>query len=174
MTRTMRVTAIALAALVGGAIGVMAAPAAHASDVPLHFDLGVVLPGASATTSQPVDVPRDATVASTTWLDQTGSQDVVWTTALCGKAIGCIPMPDLTGTFLPAGTYELAVSVALPDSPTEENLSASADGAVTFVEASPVLAATGGEWPWPAAMMGAVMCALGAFLLIRRRTERAR
>ena len=40
--------AIALAALVGGSVGLWAAPAAHAADLPLHFDLGVVLPGGSA------------------------------------------------------------------------------------------------------------------------------
>jgi hypothetical protein len=174
MIRGARHLAIALAALVGGAIGASAAGPASASETALEFDLGTIVPGTSATAAQAVALDRDATVATTSWLEDSTSDDVEWSTALCGDSIGCIAMSDLEGTFLRRGTYDLTVSARLPEHVAEDSFSATAGGELTFVEAGSALAVTGGAWPWAAAMMGAVACAIGALLVTRRRTESVR
>jgi LPXTG-motif cell wall-anchored protein len=160
--------AVALAALVGGAIATVAAvPAsASASTVPLTISLGVVMPGASATASHAFVIDRDSVVASAAWVPAAGSA-TTWNVEVCGAA-GCRAVDDLAGAHLAAGDYRLDVTVVMPQDAVD-GTTLSGTGRISLAESHGTLAVTGGSSPWIAAVAGAGICALGALLLVRRR-----
>ncbi|MET0735247.1 MAG: LPXTG cell wall anchor domain-containing protein [Microbacterium sp.] len=160
---------IALAALVGaGAASVVAAPAG-ATTLPLYVDFGVVVPGSTATDVQTVVVDHESVVAKAEWTPVAGPAGTRWDAVLCDAAGDCSAFADILGARVAAGTYTVSMSVTLPWTAEQGEIAAS-EGVVQLVDPAE-LAATGASTPWLAAVVGAVLAALGALLVLRRRPE---
>jgi LPXTG-motif cell wall-anchored protein len=170
---TLRVAAaIALAAVVGGAVAMSASAPASASTVPLTISLGMVLPGSSATASHAFTIPQDAVVADASWTPSAAAPGTDWHVEMCG-ADGCRAIDDLAGAHLAAGDYRLQVTVAMAHDAVP-GTTFSGVGAISLAQSSDSLAVTGGQGPWIAGVVGAAACALGALLLLGRRRRDAR
>ncbi len=148
---TMRL-AIASAALVGGALAFAFAQPASASTVPLTFDFGIVLPGATVTDTQRVIVHHTSIVAAAQWAPSSGPDDVVWRAQICGPDGGCSDFADLRGARVAPGTYTVTMSVTMPESTPQGDIAASG-GFVQLVDQSSGLASTGRTVPWSVALV---------------------
>lgn len=172
---TRRSIRIALLAALGGAtLGFAAtAPAATAASLPLSYDLGIVMPGSSASVTRGFDVPLRSTVAEATF--GAHDSDASWTADLCDSGGRCRAVDALAGTTLDAGDYHLVVAVSMP-ADADGAVSAASSGTITLVQAAATggLAATGGTVPIAAAAVGAILAGGGAMLLIGARRRRDR
>lgn len=168
------VLAVIAAAIVGGACGIAAAAPAAAVTVPLVFDFGVVLPGASADATQEVTVARDSIVSEAVWTHDSGPTSAGWDATICSDAGACRDFSALRGAHVKAGTYTVTMTVTMPVQAQQGEVAVS-HGNVQLVEESDALAVTGGSSGWPLAIAGAAIAGSGALLLVlRRRKERER
>lgn len=168
-----------LAAICGATVGLaLAAPAAQAETLPLTYDLGVVMPGASASVTRDVEVPMRSTVAAASF--GADDADAAWTAHLCGPSGACHAVGDLAGTTLDAGDYRLVVEVTMPaEAATDATANVASTGAITLVPdatapSDGTLPATGGTVPTAAAVIGAALAGGGALLLLGARRRRNR
>lgn len=163
-----------LAALVGASVGVaVAAPAASAETLPLTYDLGIVLPGTTASVERELTVPVRSVVTAATF--DAPDTDAVWTADLCTAAGVCAPIADLDGTTLDAGDYHLVIAVAMSEG-ADGATSVASSGLLTLVQSATTggLPATGGTIPFSAAVIGATFAVGGALLLRAGRRRRDR
>lgn len=166
-----RLIAIGLAAVIGGAVGAASLTAASAVTVPIDADFGILLPGATAEGSTPVEIPSASVVTAAGWTERTGAG--VWGARLC-SATDCTPLEALAGTEITAGSYQVVIDVTMP----ADRLAAgetSASGSIAFMESVELpltdggLAVTGAAMPWIAMIAGATALGTGAAILLRRR-----
>ncbi len=170
-----RHVAIALTALLGGAVGtaLLSAPAA-ASAIPFDVDFGILMPGESREARTEVIVPVISTVTTAGWDEITGNG--MWDAALCDAGDVCTPIDQLVGTTLQIGTYDIVVGITMPTTATDAATSGRGHISLTEIPELPLtddgLAVTGGTMPWIAAAIGAIALGSGAGLLLRRRRDR--
>ncbi|WP_062378652.1 hypothetical protein [Demequina pelophila] len=145
-----------------------AAPISAAATV----DLGTLGPGDVATGTAALDVPVDAVVTSSEWIELSGiARELDISAALCA-ADGCIDVtPGAAGQRVEAGGYTFTVTASLPRLASGTG---TAVGLVTLMQAGE-LSATGGAVRWP--LVALAVAALGAGGILawsgRRRAERA-
>ncbi|MFV0635041.1 hypothetical protein [Demequina sp.] len=119
MTRTRRTVPAMLAAmlLLSGAAFILAtnsSPTRAATPIEVDIDLGSLVPDTPVTESIVVEVPVDATVVRSEWVQLEGiATDIEWTIEMC-EAGSCIDVaPPQTGQAVPAGTYDFIVTGTL-------------------------------------------------------------
>lgn len=169
-----RYVAIALAAVLGGAVGAaLTGGAASASTVPFHADFGLVMPGETREVRSDVVVPVLSTVTTAGWDEVLG--EGAWGAELCDAWGVCTPVDELAGATLAAGTYGLVLGLEMPSDAS--GAATSGRGRIVLTEVPPLplteggLAATGGGLPWIAGAVGAAAVGGGAALVLRRRRE---
>lgn len=154
MTRLSRALPAALVAILLGCAAAMVGgiqTTRAETDVAVDIDLGIIMPGETVTKSLTLDVPQDATVVRSEWVDLDGvAEDMTWDIALCGDP-GCEDVePVNTGASVPAGTWTMSVSGSLPEDVSGDGY---ALGVVTLLAddtatGGGVLPVTGGAVPW--------------------------
>lgn len=166
---------VVLAGILGAAAALgFSAPAATAQTLPITYDLGVVLPGETRTMERPIEIPRDAAVASAGF--DSAAAHAGWNIQLCAE--DCIAVDALAGSILDAGDYRLVVTLTMPADGVAV-LETSAWGSLTLVDAgvagSETLPSTGGNLPVASMAVGAALAAGGTLLVVlagRRRVRR--
>ncbi|GMA34392.1 hypothetical protein [Demequina litorisediminis] len=154
MTRLSRALPAALVAILLGCAAAMAGgiqTTRAETDVAVDIDLGIIMPGETVTKSLTLEVPQNATVVRSEWVELDGvAEDMTWDIALCGDP-GCEDVqPVNTGASVPAGTWTMSVSGSLPEDVSGDGY---ALGVVTLLAddtatGGGVLPVTGGAVPW--------------------------
>ena len=161
MTGARRAAPAALVAVLLAAAAMLVAAAGTtraAEPIAVDVDLGVLSPAVPVTQSTVVDVPEDATVTRSEWVELTGIADqITWDIQMCTGG-SCIDVaPPRTGQSVPAGTYDFIVTGTLDAAATG---SGHALGVVELAS-DDVLSATGGTVPWGAIALAVAAVAVG-------------
>ncbi|WP_084077783.1 hypothetical protein [Demequina sp. NBRC 110057] len=133
------------------------------TDVAVDIDLGEIMPGETVTKSLEIEVPEDAQVVRSEWVQVEGvAADMTWEISLCSDP-GCLDVaPVNTGAKVAAGTWTMTVAGSLPDNAEGDGY---ALGVVTLQADDPdggMLPTTGGEVPWLVLAFAAGAVAAGA------------